>query len=416
MRILFVHEVNYLTKVLFEMHEFPELLSLRGHEVSFLHFPERDRSPASVRTRPSLRTRVATRSGRAYPDGRVSVVTPPTMGGAPLERYLAAVANVPTIRRLLAHGRFDVVVVYSVPTTGWQTVALAGRYGVPCLFRALDVSHSLRQTRLTHLIRRAEGYVYRNADVVSANNPALAAYCVRHGADPEKTRVDLPPVDTTHLTPGPADTELQRRYGLHDDDRIVLFMGTLYRFAGLEGLLASSAPTLREDRRMKIVLVGDGEAAERLRRLRDDLGIQNQVVMTGRVPYDALPAHIRLGHVAVNPFEKHLTTDCALPHKVLQYMASGVATVSTSLDGLRGVIGESAGVLLVDRPEDVAGRAMDLIQDEPERTRRAQLQRAFIEQTFDLDRIVSGFEDALAAAIARRRSRSAPTVTAGSAS
>ncbi len=413
MRILFVHEVNYLTKVLFEMHEFPELLSLRGHEVSFLHFPERDRSPSSIRTRPSLRTRVATRSGRAYPNGRVSLVTPPTMGGVSLERYLAPVANVPTIRRLLSHGRFDVVVVYSVPTTGWQTVALAGRYGVPCVFRALDVSHSLRQTRLTRLIRRAEGYVYRNADVVSANNPALAAYCVRHGADPETTRVDLPPVDTTHLAPGPADPELQRRYGLHPDDRIVLFMGTLYRFAGLEGLLASSAPTLREDRRMKIVLVGDGEAAERLRRLSSDLGIQDQVVMTGRVPYDALPAHIRLGHVAVNPFEKQLTTDCALPHKVLQYMASGVATVSTSLDGLRGVIGQSAGVLLVDRPENVAGRAIHLLRDEAERARRAQQQRAFIEQTFDLDGIVSGFEDALAETITRRRARNTPLVTAG---
>ena len=33
MKILFIHEVNYRAKVVFEMHEFPELLSLAGHEV-----------------------------------------------------------------------------------------------------------------------------------------------------------------------------------------------------------------------------------------------------------------------------------------------------------------------------------------------------------------------------------------------
>ena len=40
MRILFVHEVNYRKKVIFEMHDFPELLSLAGHDVVFVDFAE----------------------------------------------------------------------------------------------------------------------------------------------------------------------------------------------------------------------------------------------------------------------------------------------------------------------------------------------------------------------------------------
>ena len=62
MRILFIHEVNYRDKVIFEMHEFPELLSLRGHDVSFLHYPE-----GAGRQHSSLRTRREVISGRVHP-------------------------------------------------------------------------------------------------------------------------------------------------------------------------------------------------------------------------------------------------------------------------------------------------------------------------------------------------------------
>ena len=40
MKILFVHEVNWRKKPIYEIHDYPELLSLRGHEISFIDFPE----------------------------------------------------------------------------------------------------------------------------------------------------------------------------------------------------------------------------------------------------------------------------------------------------------------------------------------------------------------------------------------
>jgi hypothetical protein len=40
MKILFVHEVSWFSKVVYEIHDFPELLSLSGNDVSFLEFEE----------------------------------------------------------------------------------------------------------------------------------------------------------------------------------------------------------------------------------------------------------------------------------------------------------------------------------------------------------------------------------------
>ena len=40
MKILVLHEIDYLEKVIYEIHEFPELLARAGHEVTFFHFQE----------------------------------------------------------------------------------------------------------------------------------------------------------------------------------------------------------------------------------------------------------------------------------------------------------------------------------------------------------------------------------------
>lgn len=42
MKILFVHEVSYRRKVAYEMHDFPELFAMNGHDVSFYDFEERN--------------------------------------------------------------------------------------------------------------------------------------------------------------------------------------------------------------------------------------------------------------------------------------------------------------------------------------------------------------------------------------
>jgi hypothetical protein len=40
LKILVIHEIDYLEKVVYEIHEFPELLSEAGHDVTFFHFQE----------------------------------------------------------------------------------------------------------------------------------------------------------------------------------------------------------------------------------------------------------------------------------------------------------------------------------------------------------------------------------------
>ena len=137
-------------------------------------------------------------------------------------------------------------------------------------------------------------------------------------------------------------------------------MGTIFRFSGLVELLTELAPAFRLDKSLKLLVLGDGEDFNRLHQLAITLDLQNQVILPGRIEYDLLADYLRLGHVALLPFKQELVTHGALPGKVLQYLACGLPTVSTPLDGLQSMIPPNQGILYANNSQEMANMAIDL--------------------------------------------------------
>ena len=100
MRILFVHEVNWRRKIVFEIHDFPELLSLRGHDVVFIDFAEGELR-RGLRRLLDLRTEIYPDQSRAHKGASVVVRTPGRVFPPPLDRLFASVTQVPAIWRAL---------------------------------------------------------------------------------------------------------------------------------------------------------------------------------------------------------------------------------------------------------------------------------------------------------------------------
>jgi glycosyltransferase involved in cell wall biosynthesis len=393
-RILFVHEVNYRRKVVYEIHDFPELMAKRGHDVTFVDFPEGE-PRRGLRRFLDLRTEVS-HACRAHEGGEIEVVTPGRVLPPPADRLAATLTHVPVLRRLLASGDFDVMVLYGAPTNGWQAMMLAHHYRVPVVFRAIDISHALRKTIFKPLIKAAERYIYGRADAISTHNVALRDYIVGAGGDPAKITIDYPGIDLERFDPAPRDPKLQARYGLSPDTRVILFMGTLYRFAGLGWFLDGIAPFLRDTPDVTVLLVGGGEQEAALREQVDQLGLGEQVRFTGFIDYDELAAHLRLADVAINPFDEQLVTRCALPGKVLQSAAVGVPTVCTRLDGMAGLIPEGEGILYRAPGKEFLAAVEELLDDRDRAAELGRSARTTMELTCRWDHAAAGFEKVLA--------------------
>ena len=335
------------------MHDFPELLSLNGHEVHFLDFDE---------GKPRARWKsVTTIESRAHKGSQVSVTTPPRFLPGIFGRLLATIIQPLVFIQLVKQIKPDVVVTYSIPTSGWQITYICNKMNIPIVARVIDIPHVLRKTHFKPLVKWSEKYVSRNASFVSTHNEALRKYCIGLGAAPTKSSVIYPGIDTTRFFPATPRHDLQTKVGVQPTDKVLRFMGTIFRFSGLIELLTELAPALRLDKSIKFLILGDGEDFNQLRQLAISLGLQNQVIMPGRIEYDLLADYLRLGHVALLPFKQELVTHGALPGKILQYLACGLPTIATPLDGLQSMIPPSQGILYANNSQEMANMAIELI-------------------------------------------------------
>jgi glycosyltransferase involved in cell wall biosynthesis len=391
MRILFVHEVSYEKKPIFEMHEFPEHLAAKGHLVSFLQFDEGFKFWQGYR-----QPRSKTIAGRVLPNTSIKIITPHQFGIPGIDRLFVTLSVWPTLDRLLRSQKFDAIVLYAVPTYGRQVIQLAKKHGVSVIFRALDVSHLIRKSVFRTLIKSAEKYVYRHADVLSANNPAMQRYCSELGGRTANTYVNLPPLDTSHFASKPRDQKLQASLGILPTQSVIAYMGSFFYFSGLDIVIEKFGKIAPKNPNLKLLLIGGGEQESQLKDLVSELNLAQQVVFTGFVPYIDLPKYLQLADVAINPMLSGPVSNTAFPHKVLQYMAAEVPVVSTKLDGIYETFGSESGITWVSSPGEVLSQAVAIVAAKAGAGDAVVKQSAAVSRLLGVDRAVSDFEALIA--------------------
>jgi glycosyltransferase involved in cell wall biosynthesis len=388
LRILFLHEVNYLEKPIFEMHELPEHLALRGHQVGFVQFPE-GWGKAKIKSQ-GFRSEI---QGRVVPQARITLYTPQLASGSLIGRLMTALTFGSEFRKVVDDFRPDVIVSFSVPTSGWQALRVAMQRKISYVFRALDVSHKIRKNLFSRLIFLAEKYVYKNATGVSANNPAMAKYCMSMGAEAKRISVDLPPIDLDHFSRASGHrTEIRNSLGLYENHQVILYMGSFFYFSGLPEFVREFAKSASSNQRL--VLIGGGEQEGELRKLVADFALSEKVIFTGFVSFQDLPRYLSAADVAINTMHRSLVSNAAFPNKVIQYMASALPVVSTDLDGLRLTFGDLPGLKLVQSPAEAYTAVSDLLSQSNLRELGANNQEV-VARIFSKEGAVAAFESLL---------------------
>jgi glycosyltransferase involved in cell wall biosynthesis len=336
-------------------------------------------------------------SGRAYPKARINLITPPNIGGGFIDRMLAPITVLPQLRKLISKGGFDVVMLYAVPTSGWQTVRIAKKAGVPVVFRALDVSHLIRKGLTSQIVKLAERYVYKRATIISANNLFLGNYVANLGRRLDSPVINFPPLDVDHFAQK-SRRQMRTNLSIDQDSFVATYMGSLFPFSGLLQVISDFSQLSKSDD--LLLIIGGGEIENELRKKVKELNLENKVVFTGVVSYAELPDYLSVSDVLINPFEPTLVTNLALPHKVLQYLATGIPTVSTKLSGLFESLGDSAGIYWVDSPNKIVEKFLEIKQQGvAESFAASELGKQFVNEFFNpkmtLNEIVSTLEIAI---------------------
>ncbi len=142
-------------------------------------------------------------------------------------------------------------------------------------------------------------------------------------------------VDTTIFAPDPAGREeIRTRHGLGERPTVVCVSRLVPRKG--QDLLIHALPTIRERvPGAALLLVGGGPYRKRLTQLATALGVADDVVFTGSVPWDELPAHYNAGDVFAMPARTR--------GKGLDVEGLGIVYLEASATGLPVVAGTSGG-------------------------------------------------------------------------
>jgi len=179
---------------------------------------------------------------------------------------------------------------------------------------------------------------------------AYSTIMARGRVPPEKLEIVPAGVDTDRFR---RDTEaglkVRGKFGL-EDERVVGYVGTFQRWHGVNELLEACKGLGPSPRRVKLMLVGPyfNEAM----RFAEEIGMKDDTVFTGAVPYESVPDYINACDVLCAPYDPSLsklrtTHGIGAPLKVLEYMACEKAVVSTEVPPITEVVRSGSTGLLV---------------------------------------------------------------------
>lgn len=215
---------------------------------------------------------------------------------------------------------------------------------------------------------RLEAAVFQAADHLLVVSDALKDYYAGYGLSPSKMTTVPNGVDIDRFHPGVAGDEVRSALGL--SDRIVIgFSGSFTPWHGLDFLMEAVKALLRKrpDLRDRITLLLVGNPDEKHRRV--DPGTV-PVVMTGRVPYSAMPAYIAAMDIVAAPYPR-IEPFYFSPLKIVEAMASGLPVIASAQGQIRELLQDNETGVLYPPGDYVAfNRKLEGLIENPERRQR----------------------------------------------
>ena len=357
MNILFVHETEYINKVVFEYQIIPEIYASQGHNVYVVDYPT-DWKRKTVFDIGSLKTQYLINVRKANKEKGITLIRPGIIKVPGVSRLLAFFSYFFILGKAIREYNIERIILYSVPTNGLQTLYWAKKHKTPVHFRSLDVSHQLVPSKIlllpTYFMER---FVYKRVSSITAITPKLTKYAIEMGGNPHTTSYLPTGSDIDLFHPQPKDSELVRKFNITENDQVVLFAGTLYDFSGLDVLIRYLANNQKERNNLKFIIVGHGEQFDLLQQIIDENDLHGIVFLIGFINYSELPKYINLADVCINPFAANKVTNIIFPSKLYQYMACEKPVIATRLPGLIEIFRDNGGKNNVyyfdlDKPEE----------------------------------------------------------------
>jgi glycosyltransferase involved in cell wall biosynthesis len=293
-------------------------------------------------------------------------------GGGPagyVREYSSALwATHRLIRRLTTTRPFGVVHACNPPDFLMGVAWPLKRHGTRLVFDHHDLAPELYESRFGRrgafyrALLAAERLAFRAADAVITTNESYRQIAIDRGRKrPEDVFVVRNGPDPDRFRPVEPDESIKR-----GRPYLIAYLGLMGPQDGIDCALRVLARLRAQRDDWHAVFMGDGDVLDDMRRLADELGLEDSVEFTGRVGDDRILPTLSAADVCIAPEPTNPLNDRSTFVKVVEYMAMARPIVAFDLSETRVSAGDAA-LYAVPGDEAAFARRISTLLDDPKR-------------------------------------------------
>lgn len=192
-------------------------------------------------------------------------------------------------------------------------------------------------------------FLYRARAVAIVLSTRTQRYLREHGFDQLEIERIPNGVDIERFHPAPPRTPEEEQ----ERNLRVICVSKLRHEKGLDVLLQAWHLVQKQTPEARLIIVGDGPSEAQLKRLARELNILESIEFAGL--QSDVPGQLHRANIGILPSRWE-----GMPNALLEYMASGLASIATRVSGSEDLIHPGANGLLVES-EDYEGMAQALL-------------------------------------------------------
>jgi glycosyltransferase involved in cell wall biosynthesis len=299
---------------------------------------------------------------------------------APIPIEFKTISGFHALRQHLLCNAYDVVNTHSSADSWLTALACATILARPAIVRTRHISAPVSGNILNR-------WLYRQARYVITTGEKLRTDLLQALALAPEAVISIPTgIDTSRFLPGDKSA-VRAELGLSPDLRYIGIVATLRSWKG--HLVLLDAMSRLRDKRVHLVIVGDGPMREQIEQRIEDLGLSAQVILAGQ---QTKPERWMQ---AMDAFCLPSYANEGVPQALMQAMMTGLPVISTPIGAIPEIVQDGdTGILVTPRdPEALAAAIERIVGDHLLAARLGRAARASAVARFGFEQMIGRMDE-----------------------
>jgi len=229
-----------------------------------------------------------------------------------------------------------------------------------------------------------EKMAWRKVDGLITISDAYSKFLLSWRISQEKIFLVEECIDAKFLNEVKLDSTIRQKYGVDDNEILIMFHGILSPHKGVDTLLYAFHLLKRQVTNVRLLVVGDGPSLTHLITTAEQLSLNGSVIFTGWVSYEDIPLYINSCDIGVVMRTGDLANNFVVTSALLQYWAFSKPVIAPKLMAIRDVLtpGEHGLLFTPDDEDDLMNNLVYMIHNIDEGKRMGKNGRDVAQQRY----------------------------------